>query len=37
MYPTAALGVELEVETLKQEFYQGHQDDIVSFAIDDKR
>lgn len=39
VYPTAALGVELDVnaEEFHQSFYQGHREDIVSFAIDDKR
>lgn len=37
VYPTAALGVELDTNTLIQEFYQGHKEDIVSFAIDSTR
>lgn len=37
VYPTAALGVEMGIASLKQEFYRGHKEDIVSFAIDPKR
>ena len=37
VYPTAALGVEMEIASRKQDFYQGHKEDIVSFALDPKR
>ena len=32
-YITAALGVEHDLKSQKQTFYQGHQEDLISFAI----
>ena len=30
---TAALGVEMDTKTKKQKFYQGHQEDLIAFAM----
>lgn len=33
LFITATLGVEMNLKTKTQNFYQGHQEDLVSFAI----
>lgn len=37
VYPTAALGIEINRKTLNQSFYEGHRQAIISFAINSNR
>ncbi len=37
LFPTACLGVKMDIETKEQNFYLQHKEDIVSFAVDSSR